>query len=99
MTSYMQVFAQSLKSKFHKMSQIFIPSCSFKNHMLQTFGDHSDHMRPINAYISNRALIYYRDVVIDLKSVEALKMRFVAPMPEQSGTPPMHFCKLSREPY
>ncbi len=35
-------------------------------------------------------------IVIDLKSVKTLKMRFIAPMPEQSGTPLMHFCRWSR---
>ena len=35
-------------------------------------------------------------IVTDMKSVRALKMRLVAPMTEQIGTPTMHFCEGSR---
>ncbi len=38
------------------------------------------------------------DLVYHLKSVGALKMKFVAPMPEQSNTPTMHFSEVSRDP-
>ncbi len=34
-------------------------------------------------------------VVYDLKSVGALKIEFIAPIPEQTGTPTMHFSNVS----
>ncbi len=40
-----------------------------------------------------------KPLVIDLKSVKALKLIFVAPTPEQNGTPPMQFGTAPREPY
>ncbi len=36
-------------------------------------------------------LVFPFYIVYRLKSVEALKMKFVAPMPEQINTPAMHF--------
>ncbi len=45
------------------------------------------HGGPVHpCYEHVEALLVYR-----LKSVEALKMKFVAPMPEQIKTPTMHF--------
>ena len=40
--------------------------------------------------IKNVHLLVYR-----LKSVEAIKMKFVAPMPEQIATTTIHFLKVS----
>ncbi len=37
-------------------------------------------------------------MVYRLKSVGDLKMKFVAPMPEQIKTPTMHFPEVSRDP-
>ena len=37
-------------------------------------------------------------IVYDLKSVEALKIEFVAPIPEQIGTSTMHFSNVSGVP-
>ncbi len=38
-------------------------------------------------------------LVYRLKSVEALEIDFVAPIPEQIATTTMHFFKASGEPY
>ncbi len=38
-------------------------------------------------------------LVYDLKFVGALKIEFVAPIPEQTGTPTMHFSNVSGGPY
>ncbi len=38
-------------------------------------------------------------IVYDLKSVGALKIEFVAPMPEQNGTSTMHFSNVPGGPY
>ncbi len=37
----------------------------------------------------------YLYIVYRLKSVEAIKMKFVAPMPEQIATTTIHFPKVS----
>ena len=40
-------------------------------------------------------LRFFATIVYRLKSVEAIKMKFVAPMPEQIATTTIHFLKVS----
>ncbi len=39
------------------------------------------------------------ELVYDMKYVGALKIEFVAPIPEQNGTSTMHFSNVSGGPY
>ena len=39
----------------------------------------------------------YLILVYRLKSVAALQLKFVAPMPEQINTPTMHFSEVSKD--
>ncbi len=48
--------------------------------------------KPMGVYWGFMVLVYR------LKSVGALKMKFVAPMPEQINTPTMHFSEVSKDP-
>ncbi len=46
--------------------------------------------------ILKRLLLELRQLLVyDLKSVGALKIEFDAPIPEQTGTPTMHFSNVS----
>ncbi len=75
------------------MSALLLLGYSWEvHHILVYSGQLIQHILAVSESITNRSILVYW-----LKSIGALEMKFVAPMPEQIATTTMRFLKVTGE--